>query len=394
MIHSGRGIHDKFGHYSVNNKIFLHKQDAIREAKFKTENIRFNYNDEWFDCFDWKTEPEPSVPLSEFYRRRAQFLRDKYDYLILMYSGGPDSKNMLDIYTDNNIRIDEIVNINSYERTGVSEGTINNADYVYNVKPVLDELQKRDGFDTKITIIDEVDFVKKNWQFYQRTGDVEIMHGSMQAPNNWFTKGNWVRYVPHIWDKMINGVRVGVVMATDKTPLRLKDGKYYTDFVDLFCVDTALAFENDQDLRHIEFLEYFYHSPECVDLIIKQAHCLKNFVEHNRGSDMYEDPKVYENAKTRVPHHCYSKHVNGNLKYGPYHKILYPNWNPCVVTPKEIHMIFRPRDSWFINQFTNEERKFWMYGVHQTIKDFKNIVHSNNGLTGFKVLNSKPRFLE
>ena len=79
-----------------------------------------------FSKCDWTTEPEPGVPLSEYYRRRAQQIRDKYDYVVLLYSGGPDSNNILHAFVHNGIKIDEIVNINSYDKTQVVKDTIHN----------------------------------------------------------------------------------------------------------------------------------------------------------------------------------------------------------------------------------------------------------------------------
>ena len=48
------------------------------------------------------------IPLNQLYRERAQQIRDQYDYLVLYYSGGADSHNVLRTFLDNNILLDEI----------------------------------------------------------------------------------------------------------------------------------------------------------------------------------------------------------------------------------------------------------------------------------------------
>ena len=127
----------KYGYYTVGSSVYLNKTQAAIASNITNQKINFHYNEDIFDSYDWTQEPEPGVGLAEFYRRRALQIRNKYDYVILLYSGGPDSTNVLNSFVDNNILIDEIVNMNSYKQTGVVENTIHNADYVYNVEPHL-----------------------------------------------------------------------------------------------------------------------------------------------------------------------------------------------------------------------------------------------------------------
>ena len=103
-----------FGYYQVGNYRTFSKLEAIEIEQATGETVHWNFNDEVYSCYDWTKEPEPNTSISEFYRRRAQQLRDKYEYLVLMYSGGPDSQVILDTCLGNNIHIDEIVNVNSY----------------------------------------------------------------------------------------------------------------------------------------------------------------------------------------------------------------------------------------------------------------------------------------
>ena len=60
-----------------------------------------------FDKFEWNKEPVDSW--KEICKKRAQQLRDSYDYIILYYSGGSDTTTVLNAFLDNNIHIDEIV---------------------------------------------------------------------------------------------------------------------------------------------------------------------------------------------------------------------------------------------------------------------------------------------
>lgn len=56
---------------------------------------------------NWETEPQES--LSVLYKKRAQQIRDTYDYIVLYFSGGSDSITMLNAFMQNGIEIDEVV---------------------------------------------------------------------------------------------------------------------------------------------------------------------------------------------------------------------------------------------------------------------------------------------
>jgi len=389
----------KLGYYQVGNQYFLSKLEAYKAAGNDPNSIKYCFNDEIFSSYDWKVEPEPSVGIEEFYRRRAQELRNKYDYIIFLYSGGPDSTNVLDTFVDNGILIDEIVNINSYDRTQVVNGTIHNADYVYNVKPKLDQLVKDKNLQSRITIIDEIDLVKQHWKYYQDSGDWELMFGSVIAPSMFFTKGVWLRYVPRLWNMVVSGKNICVLLGTDKPYLNIDNNKYAIKFSDLLGADSSLLTYNDADLKNLEVQEWFYHSPDCVPLVIKQAHVLKNFVENNRDKNLFTPPDV----STKLLKHnkrsslvCQSKHVPGNLRYDIFHKLIYPKWCATIVTPKTALLVLRPEDNWWIHQFEESEKKIWFHGLIKTAQEFKNVgfVNKDNKLIGLPLITAEPYYLE
>jgi hypothetical protein len=96
------------GYWQVANKYFFDKRDCLRYAtSIKNKNVSFHYFDDIYQSIDWSTEP--SLSLDELYALRAKQLREKYDYLIIQFSGGSDSMNILDTFINNNIKIDEVV---------------------------------------------------------------------------------------------------------------------------------------------------------------------------------------------------------------------------------------------------------------------------------------------
>jgi hypothetical protein len=86
------------GYWSVDNQYYTNKVRAILAAQQSNLGygaISFHYNDEWWNQVDWNIEPDES--LQELYIQRAQQLREKYETLILRFSGGADSLSGKDV---------------------------------------------------------------------------------------------------------------------------------------------------------------------------------------------------------------------------------------------------------------------------------------------------------
>lgn len=111
-----------YGYYSVGDKVFFKKIQALlfasellkspkidpyRNLITPDQLIKWHFNDEVFDTYDWTKEPEQS--LDYLYYERARYLRQKYDYIVIYYSGGCDSHNMVMAFLEQNLKIDEIV---------------------------------------------------------------------------------------------------------------------------------------------------------------------------------------------------------------------------------------------------------------------------------------------
>lgn len=97
----------KNGYYIVGTKYYAHKMNALIEATQSRNKIQWEFGSDVFDKINWRQSV--NIGLSELYRMRAQQLRDKYDYLILAFSGGADSTNVLDSFLNNNIHLDEVL---------------------------------------------------------------------------------------------------------------------------------------------------------------------------------------------------------------------------------------------------------------------------------------------
>jgi hypothetical protein len=139
-----------YGKWQVNNRLFNDRREAILFASANNgASINWVWHNEVWDRYNKALLGKISLP--ELYRQRAQQLRDKYDYLILSYSGGADSHNVLMTFINNNIKLDQVFvhmpfnvinstrhNPNTADKS--ARNLISEWDYV--IKPSLDWLSQ------------------------------------------------------------------------------------------------------------------------------------------------------------------------------------------------------------------------------------------------------------
>lgn len=90
----------------TNYKSFQRKIEALQHATADKQLVGFYFHNTIWDNFDKTTLGKNN--LTRLYSERAKQLRDKYEYLVLHYSGGSDSHNILHTFLTNNIKLDEI----------------------------------------------------------------------------------------------------------------------------------------------------------------------------------------------------------------------------------------------------------------------------------------------
>jgi hypothetical protein len=148
------------GYWQVGDQKFINKYQALVHATKTNNYIHFRYFDDVWQNFDRSLIGKYS--LKELYKQRAQQLRDSYDYLILYFSGGADSYNVLRSFLDNGIHLDEIcvkwakdVIDKDVYLPNTEEVTALNylSEWDFAIKPVLEEVAQKHP-NIKIEIVD------------------------------------------------------------------------------------------------------------------------------------------------------------------------------------------------------------------------------------------------
>jgi hypothetical protein len=373
----------QYGFYQVGEYKFYSKFEAQILSEKSGLPIRWNFNDEAYDCSNWQVEPVESI--GELYRQRAQQLRDQYDYLVLWFSGGADSTNILDSFVLNNIKLDEVVSYVNYDANGDKFNWLNGEIYNVAIPRITKAQEAQPGL--KYTMVDLCRLTMDFFNNKDAKFDWSYQLSSYVNPNN-AARQDIKLTVPE-WKKMFDaGKKVGFIHGVDKPFVTNVNGKFYYKFHDM--IDPAVSPGARIANRPWDFDELFYWSPGGPKIPIKQGHLIKNFLktatEHSPGLTQTRVGLVSTVINKKIYH----------MTMDQIHRLIYPNWYPVPYQWKSKSLIFTARDEWFYKLPDSDPAKYaWKVGLEHrwsAVPDqFKN--DPTNLSKGFKQYNSKLYFL-
>ena len=328
------------GYYECNGKIFITRQDMFDDMYTNKQygKISYNFNDHVFKKLDWSIEPTQS--LKELYVQRCQQLRDTYDYLILSYSGGADSHEILYTCLENNIFIDEIQIIH-YEKALLN---FNRADLMNDVAVsqlleyemvVVPQLKiiKEKSPNTKISLLDASDFI---------VDDITSNSYNFMGMGKYHTNATFVTQTTpyarnffqiHYNNKYLNKTnKTGFIRGCEKPQLGInKNGDLFFAFTDVSMNGVRLIQKKDVD--EMFTFENFFWSPDAPFIPIKQSHVIKKALETDKY--FYEAFVAAQNRsfiKTKSESREHDQHQNFQRSYN---RMIYYHWdNRMFVAPK------------------------------------------------------------
>ena len=271
----------ELGYYTCDRKIFETKLQAMLYANPKNLSITWHFNDKQFDSYNWSVEPSQS--LDSLYDLRAKQIREEYDYVILSYSGGSDSNNILESFIRKNLFIDEIITNWALDASSsyivcdenVKDTWNNNAEYYLHTKHRLQYIKDKSP-KTKISVLDTskniIDGLLNNSDanWVETKNDVFNVTGAFQYNPLFFSE---VR-------KRFDGLgRVAYVIGVEKPKLIVKDDKLYMYFTDK---GSSIAPVKESVTQYSNITPVlFYWSPYTCDMMCKQAHTVLRYIKSN-----------------------------------------------------------------------------------------------------------------
>lgn len=346
-------------YYEVDGVKFESKIQACLFAQSTGKNVKWNFNKEFFETYDWTKEPEES--LDQLYNKRAKNLREKYDYLILSYSGGADSHNILMSFVRQGLHIDEIV-VNHMTsawskfvvldkkqtaswNTG-AEHDLHTIPMLKNVAPLIPK--------TKITILD---LSQNLFDTFLDAGDASWILDRNEGLNPLnVTRFNY-SYFDSVRKKFDKGHKIAMVVGIDKPRTVIDNNNFYMYFIDRG-VNIVPIKDHFSEYTN-SALEFFYWSPEAADILCKQSYVIKRFLKAN---PQHQDLWHRRNLSAE----------NWRLIQEPMLKpILYTTWNDnWFQTDKAISDWYSEFDSWFINGYKDHpSHAIWQEGINYMIKN-------------------------
>ena len=333
---------EKFGYYKIGNLQSYSKIEALEISEKTRLPITWHYNDEIFGSMDWTKEP--SVSLDNLYQSRAKQIREMYDHVVLFYSGGADSHNMLESFLHSGVHIDEIASFHSFSADGNIQSEFNREIFETAV-PFVQGLKnnKRLPISVPHRLIDMGNIIT---QFCQDIDwlDFPYMVTSSVSINN-VARANLRKYVKDWADLIDTGKRLVFVWGHDKPRIMSEHSRFYLNFMDIFdnCVSTIIQ----QSCLPGWFDEMFYTTPDLPQIVLKQAHVIKKFLEN------CEDTHPWVTESVTGLGHAVKKFPDGSWKsiwltQDAQSVLIYPWFRPDLYyesKPKDI--IYSKRDRWF-----------------------------------------------
>lgn len=328
------------GYYVSNNIKFVNKYEALLYGKANKSLINYIYFDSVWEKFN--RQDLGKFQLNQLYKIRAQQLRDKYDYLILYFSGGADSYNVLRSFIDNGIKLDEVCtkwcvdsltsNTKIYNPNLQDQTAFNYlSEWDFAIKPVLDEL-KISHPNIKIEIVD-----------WFKNRDEKTIDSAFRIVNHWHdSEVNSLAVWSSSERKLIEkGKRVGSIYGIDKPIVYFEGDNAYMTFA-----DSSITMGTPNPINPFG-TEYFYYSPEFPLLTFEMAKVAAEFMNTKRMRKWKLTKELRNSPAYKEADQIYQKKVR---------HILYTTWT-------DRFQAFKPMTS-------DRSDKHWWIFEHLELKNY------------------------
>lgn len=355
-------LETNLGVYRCGGINFPSKVAACVHSERTGQPVEWWFHNETFEAYPWHIEPTET--LDELYDRRARELREQYDYILISYSGGSDSNNVVQSFMRQGLHIDEIVTNHMTEatkKTLVLDPTVKdswnfNAEHQLNAVPRLNELRLALPR-TKFTVLEVSDLVLNSLQKFEdaewvlnRTGHVSV---GLAFRYNYF-------YFSELQRRFDRGQRVAIVTGVDKAKTYLdQNWNFWTWFPDQ-TVNIVTINDFNVDYTNVR-MELFYWGATTAPIVAKQAHVIRRWLERN--------PRYIPAWRAN------SYATFRRLQEPLLRNLLYTNWNSeWYQADKSTNIVYNEFDAWFHKEPEfQHQRELWHRGINylkQTMPSF------------------------
>lgn len=335
---------NKFGYFTAGNNFSSYSHIEAQEYALRTRNkIEWHFNDEFFSTIDWTIEPKES--LKELYAERARQIRNDYDYIVLCFSGGADSQNILATFSENNIYLDEILTHHAYD--GIKDKFTATGNMVEITLAAIPEANKYiEKFPTTLhRIVDISDLIKDYW-----TDNINDLKFNFIYYNNFYmtpyniVATNLPTILPEYRRLTESGKRVCFIHGNDKPYIQNDQDRWYFSFYSSV-VGSSFSIQRQIEKTPVND-EFFYWDPAAWKIVVKQAHSLKNYLYKNHE---IMKSTITGKFKNTDPKFLSRMHFLGNrVPISVVKNAIYPHWrNDIVDVGKELFSLYGLKSQWW-----------------------------------------------
>lgn len=250
-------INNPFHYYDDSGNIYYDKHEVALTGK----SFKFFYKDNEFLKVNWQQKPEKT--LKQLYLEQAKKLRDKFDYLILAYSGGHDSSNILETFYFNKIHLDEIFMFGAFNFDSTPYSDENHNAEIYRV--CIPTIKNMNFSKTKISLVD--------YSLEMNNVIVPMMD------QNWLKSGTMCQGPLSLWlttlrNKFeLKNKKVGIIFGVDKPSIKIyPNGSASTYFNDANILSYGTNSINYGSFNESEFTKIqFYWDSENSEILRRQC---------------------------------------------------------------------------------------------------------------------------
>jgi hypothetical protein len=353
-------MNETIGYYKVGDRLFYSKIQAILYASEKNQRPEWIFNNSVFDSNDWTAEPSES--LSELYNQRAKELREKYDYIILLYSAGSDSENILQSFLRQGLHVDELLT-HTYEKVAKDVTELNYLDhspsnslyseYVLHTVPRLKQISKQYP-NIKITTWDVSDDILNHLVEFDSAEWVT-------SKKEWLNISSGVRYnllrLQEIRKTLDVTKKIAILMGIDKpkTAIDRQTNNFFIFFTDLSANNGPAFLLLDHDNVTVE---NFYWHPASIRMLTKQAHIMKRHVESTPSLVPYW---YLDQINSKV----WSEMHEPTIRSVVYRDTWNHNW---YQTSKPVRFWRCEFDNWFFQKYSGSKiHSIWKEGIDHVV---------------------------
>jgi len=330
---------DRFGYYVADDATrFLSKIECILHCNSRHINYQWVFNDFYYDLLDWTVEPKTNI--NELYARRARELREKYDHLVLHFSGGNDSGAILETFMVNDIKLDE-VNIGAPQliaNPDPNDKTAKNtfAEVALCATPNAQYVKEKYQPDLKITHsetdkLSVLHLLDKNW--------METTHDDLNPGGKY--RAHFNKLNTRFQNLTDQGKTVAHVDGIEKPLFTIRGQDLYVIFADWI----GHRAPDRSDKNEVSLVEHFFWAPSTAELVCKQCHMILNKINSM--------PDSLDFARRMI--------MNQGRRHEDWiASVIYPGrFLPIWDTEKSANSVIREWDAWFYKDKNTEFYQNW-----------------------------------